>query len=125
MCSSRIRGRLGSMLVFLQNIGMLVGFTGSSYLHYKTFGMLAIALPLTCLLLIYFVLPDTPQYLLRNKREKEAEKSLDFYRNRCEKMSHKRLEELGNEFIELKKHISESSGENSKVSLKDFCEYIL
>lgn len=112
------------MLVFLQNIGILVGYTGSSYLHYKTFGMLAVGLPVTCLIFTYFILPDTPQFLLRNKRESEAEKSLAFYRNKREKMSHKALEELEAEFLELKQYISESSGENSKITWSDFSEYL-
>ncbi|KAL5288087.1 hypothetical protein ACFFRR_008751 [Megaselia abdita] len=111
------------MLVFLQNIGILIGYTMSSYLHYKTVGILAVGLPLTCLILIFTILPETPQFLLRNKREIEAEKSFDFYRNKGEKTSLKALEEMKNEFAELKKYISESSGDNSKITLKDFCEY--
>lgn len=111
------------MLVFLQNIGILMGYTGSSYLHYQTFGLLAVWLPLTCLLLIYFILPDTPQFLLRNNREKEAAESLSFYRNKNEKMSKEVLERIEKEFIELEKQMC-ASGENSKISLKDFCEYI-
>lgn len=113
------------MLVFIQNIGILVGYIVSSYLHYKTVGLMAVWLPATCMTLIYFVLPDSPQFLLRNKRENEAEKSMNFYRNNSEKLSLKDAEGLKTEFAEMKKNIAESSGEGNKLRLKDFCEYSL
>lgn len=111
---------MGSIFIFVQNIGILIGYILSSYLHYKLVGMIAVGLPATCVILVYIFLPETPQHLLRRKLEKEAEASFNFYRNKSDKLAVKSLELLQFEFNEMKKVINESIERNDKISFKDF-----
>lgn len=58
---------------------MLMIYIAGSILNYSTTPKIMLLLPATFLVLIYFF-PETPVYLLRNSRSKEAEASLKFLR---------------------------------------------
>ncbi|XP_034485937.1 facilitated trehalose transporter Tret1-2 homolog [Drosophila innubila] len=77
---NNIRGALSSMAMMYVSFGMIIGFTMSSYLSYYLMPCIAIALPVIYLLAI-IGLSETPQYLLRQGRDAQAEKSYYFYKN--------------------------------------------
>lgn len=60
--------------------GVLAGYIGGTYLDYATNPWVMLTVPLIFVCLFAFM-PETPQYLLRNNRLKEAERSIRFYRN--------------------------------------------
>ncbi|XP_062125159.1 facilitated trehalose transporter Tret1-like [Drosophila sulfurigaster albostrigata] len=77
---NNVRGALSSMAMMYVSIGMIVGFSLASYLSYYLMPCIAIAFPVIYLLAI-IGLSETPQYLLRQGRDAQAEKSFYFYKN--------------------------------------------
>lgn len=80
IADDRVRGVLGSLLVFSCNIGILFGFVLSNYFSYETYPLVMVALPAFFLVGFAF-LPESPQFLVQRGRDKEATRSLQFYRN--------------------------------------------
>ncbi|CAO1407792.1 unnamed protein product [Diamesa hyperborea] len=111
----RIRGTLGSFFIFSINFGTLLSFIAGNYLEYKTVAYVMVALPIIFLFVFVF-LPETPQFLLKRGKEKDAEKSLKFLRG-C-KSSAETPEFVKNELLELSKKISENSNENESSVLE-------
>ncbi|XP_068151046.1 facilitated trehalose transporter Tret1-like [Drosophila tropicalis] len=68
------------MVMLSVNFGILVGYILSSHLSYHVVPLLGVCLPV-----LYFLaallLPESPSYLLKHSKQKEAEKSLRFYKN--------------------------------------------
>lgn len=62
------------------NIGILIGFLAGTYLPYRTVPLVMLAFP-TVFLCAGFLLPDTPQSLLRHGNLEKAKRSLKFYKN--------------------------------------------
>lgn len=75
----KIRGSLGSFFILSTNFGMLLIFAAGNILDYHTTPKVMLILPVSFVALFSFF-PDTPIYLLRNNRNKEAERSLKFLR---------------------------------------------
>lgn len=71
IASDGIRGMLGSLLVFLLNGGILLGYILGAVLSYRLFSIIMLALPLLYIVLFPFV-PESPVYLLRRNRINEA-----------------------------------------------------
>ncbi|CAD7088662.1 unnamed protein product [Hermetia illucens] len=77
---SKIRGALGSIVTITFNAGLLSGFILASHLSYSLYPRIIIGLAIVYIFAIYS-LPETPQYLIKNKRNDEAENALRFYRS--------------------------------------------
>lgn len=75
----RIRGRLGSYFILSINFGILVAFIAGSYLDYYIVARFMLMLPLIYIIVV-LMLPETPYYLARNGKLRQAEKSLYFLR---------------------------------------------
>nr|XP_029716912.1 facilitated trehalose transporter Tret1-like isoform X2 [Aedes albopictus] len=97
IAEDRIRGMLGSTLVFSCNLGILLMYILGDCLPYAMIPWILLVFPL--LFLAGFILiPDTPYYLMR-RNDFKSENSLRFYRG-----YHARAENVSNEFkIELVK----------------------
>lgn len=76
----RVRGSLGSLLVFTCNIGILISFVVGYLVSYAWRPILLLVFPIG-FLLSFVNFPETPAFLLRQGREEEAQKSLRYYRN--------------------------------------------
>ncbi|EDW85306.1 uncharacterized protein Dwil_GK18459 [Drosophila willistoni] len=116
IADSSIRGALSSMVMLSVNLGILAGFILSSHLSYQVVPLLAICLPV-----LYFLtallLPETPSYLLRHSRQKEAEKSLRFYKNPRENDEEQSFKM---DFEELRSNIAaQQASTNERLSFRD------
>ncbi|XP_029035963.1 facilitated trehalose transporter Tret1-like [Osmia bicornis bicornis] len=77
--SDEIRGMLGSLLVFLLNGGLLLGYILGAVLSYRVFTISMLVWPLLYILFFVFV-PESPVYLLRRNRLDDAARSLSWLR---------------------------------------------
>lgn len=67
------------MLILTMNTGILLGYILGRYFIYYTFPWIVIGFPIVFMLGFSFV-PETPIWLMKQKRINEAELSLRFYR---------------------------------------------
>lgn len=116
----KIRGTLGSFFIFSINFGTLLTFIAGNYLEYKTVAYVMVALPIIFLIVFVF-LPETPQFLIKCGKEKDAEKSLKFLRG-C-KSSAETPEFVKTELQELSKKNSENSNKNESSVLDQLSKY--
>ncbi|XP_011181202.2 facilitated trehalose transporter Tret1 [Zeugodacus cucurbitae] len=113
-----IRGRLTSLFTLFLNVGMLIGYTLSSYVPYHIIPIAVILLPLLYLLIeIYF--PETPSYLLHCGKEEEAKKSLKFYSNYTASTKVE-MEKFNIKYEELKTAVQQQKSQSDAVTLRDF-----
>ncbi|CAK9794698.1 Facilitated trehalose transporter Tret1 [Anthophora quadrimaculata] len=74
-----IRGMLGSLMVFLLNGGLLLGYILGALISYRLFSIVALVFPLLYVVFFLFV-PETPVHLVRRNRLGEAARSLAWLR---------------------------------------------
>jgi ABC-type multidrug transport system fused ATPase/permease subunit len=106
IAEDNIRGILGSFFIFSINMGTLLMFVAGNYLSYSLVPRLMISIPII-FLLTFFFLPETPQYLLKCGKAKQAENSLKFLRG-CEK-GKEVPQKVKSELLEMSKKIDEES----------------
>ncbi|KOC68967.1 Facilitated trehalose transporter Tret1 [Habropoda laboriosa] len=75
-----IRGMLGSLMVFLLNGGILLGYILGALVSYRLFSIVALLFPLFYVAFFLFV-PETPVYLVRRNRLGDAARSLTWLRD--------------------------------------------
>lgn len=140
---SSIRGRLGSLWLFLRNIGILIAFILGATLEYEYIPFTGMILPII-FVFTFMMLPQTPQYLLkkgqfqvkffhhRQKKTTEnfikfifqkAEDALKFYRGYAGR-SKEEENALYNEFEKLKTITNDRKTEH-KIQATDFCKLFL
>lgn len=91
-----------------------------SYLSYHTTAYILFTLPIVFLAL-FLQFPETPQYLIRRNRVRDAESSLKYLRGYTSTPDH--LEMLRSEMDGLLVQVSgekDSTEQNSRISLADF-----
>lgn len=81
IADDRIRGRLGTSFFVSLCCGFCSVLILANYFNYYVYTGAFIGFPILSFLLIFFVIPDSPQGLMARNRVAEAEKSLQFYRN--------------------------------------------
>lgn len=112
------------MLILTMNTGVLLGFILGKYFIYFTLPWIILCFPIMFLIGFMFV-PETPIWLMKHKKIKEAEKSLKFYRGiRCDESRYP--EEFKEEFEKIKhfsdfKTVLETNA--AKLHYKDFRKY--
>lgn len=79
IAQDRLRGTLGSFLVLSANTGALCMYIAGAFLDYQTTPK-CMLLVSTAFVTLFLVFPETPIFLLRNGKMKEAEESLKFLR---------------------------------------------
>lgn len=79
IAEDRIRGLLGSTLVFTCNLGILLMYVLGASVSYEIIPWLLLVFPIA-FLAGFFVIPDTPFYLMKRNGYVESENSLRFYR---------------------------------------------
>lgn len=70
---------MGSLFVFALNLGILLAFIVGNWISYYTAQIILFSIPVTFLICFLF-LPETPAYLMKTNRPKEAELSLRYFR---------------------------------------------
>lgn len=70
-----IRGLLGSLLIFMQNIGFLTMYAMGSYLDYHTVVWIALSIPILTVVLMLKA-PESPAYLVKIGKTKVSSMSL-------------------------------------------------
>lgn len=117
----RIRGALGSIVTITFNAGLLSGFILASHLSYSLYPRIIIGLAIVYIFAIYS-LPETPQYLIKNKRNDEAENALRFYRS-FEASNEEERQKFKEDLTIQKDTKNGDMGKKVNVSYRDFCEY--
>uniref|UniRef100_A0A182YRN8 Major facilitator superfamily (MFS) profile domain-containing protein n=1 Tax=Anopheles stephensi TaxID=30069 RepID=A0A182YRN8_ANOST len=119
IAEDRIRGTLGSLFILFLNIGTLVSFVMGSYLSYHLTAYILFSLPIVFIAL-FAQFPETPQYLIRSNRVRDAESSLKYLRGYTSTPDH--LEMLRSEMDALLVQVSgeKDSTEQHSISLADF-----
>lgn len=87
------------MLILTLNTGILLGYILGRYFIYYTFPWIVIGFPIIFLFGFSFV-PETPIWLMKQKRVNEAELSLRFYRGITRETI-----EISKEFTEELEHL--------------------
>ncbi|XP_015606470.1 facilitated trehalose transporter Tret1 [Cephus cinctus] len=111
IASSGRRGMLGSLLVLFINVGILIGFVAGAILSFKVFAICALVLPL-CYLGAFVFLPESPVYLVRCNRTKDAARALLWLRGGDKPT-------VDRELLSLQAQVKEAAALNGKVSFKD------
>lgn len=106
------------MLMLSVNTGILIGFIVSTHVAYHIIPFCIVTLPMVYLILA-FVLPETPQHLLRRKKYAEAEKSFNFY----QMCNSENKQNISNPAFDQLKSIIENRSDSGSVTYKDFCEF--
>ncbi|CAD7088652.1 unnamed protein product [Hermetia illucens] len=113
IAEDRVRGSLGACLVFSINIGMVLAFVSGNYVSYNVVPYMYTTLAIMHLIIFVFF-PESPIYLMKLQKEKEAEASFRYFRN-IRKVSQipesfkAELEKLKSEFMEEKKKDDEAA----------------
>ncbi|XP_055303105.1 facilitated trehalose transporter Tret1-like [Sitodiplosis mosellana] len=115
-----IRGRLGSIITLLVNIGILSGYIVGAIVDYEYVPCIFIAIPLIYVACFAFI-PNTPQYCLRRGRIEEAEKSLRYFKGF--KGDPKQIKAFNIEFERLKS-VSKEHNTDQKLQINDFSEFL-
>ncbi|KAL7010870.1 hypothetical protein ACKWTF_013985 [Chironomus riparius] len=118
IAESSIRGKLGAYFPLAMYIGIFFMFVFGAYLNYFTIPLVMIPV-LVLYFFLMFLLPETPQHLLRNHKDEKALKSLKFYRN-CNEKDSQNVEAVTAEYEALRTNIL--NVHKKDVKLKDFVE---
>ncbi|XP_072948389.1 facilitated trehalose transporter Tret1-like [Epargyreus clarus] len=79
ICQESIRGMMSSLSMIFYGVGMLVSYLLGGFLEYKVMNYTCLTLALTGFALVT-LLKESPLYLLTNGFEKEAKRSIAFFR---------------------------------------------
>lgn len=119
VAEDRIRGMLGSTLVFTCNLGILLMYILGDCLPYDLIPWLLLVFPLAFLAGFLFI-PDTPYYLMKNNDFTESENSLRFYRGYPVKAEYVSTE-FKMELVKLKDSLSDDkcTPQDTKITFQD------
>ncbi|XP_059045504.1 facilitated trehalose transporter Tret1-2 homolog [Achroia grisella] len=95
IAETAIRGTLGAFFQLFLTIGILFTFIVGGWTHWRTLSIVSAALP-PLLVIVFWWMPETPQYLLGKNRRRDAEKSLRWLRGPDADLSDE-LEDMQNE----------------------------
>lgn len=98
---------MGSILIFGINLGILVSFILGNWVSYYTVQLILFFIPVLFLISFLF-LPETPAFLMKNNKIKEAELSLRYFRGLGN-------DETVSEKIELELSSLQTNNKNTKT----------
>ncbi|RVE46763.1 hypothetical protein evm_008547 [Chilo suppressalis] len=79
IAETSIRGSLGAFFQLFLTVGILFTFVVGDYTHWRTLSIISAVLP-PLLVIVFWWMPETPQYLLGKNRRRDAEKALRWLR---------------------------------------------
>ncbi|XP_021700715.1 facilitated trehalose transporter Tret1-2 homolog isoform X1 [Aedes aegypti] len=112
IAEDRIRGQLGSTLVFSSNLGLLIMYILGASVPYNIVPYVLIVLPVV-FLLGFTTIPDTPFHFMRQNKYQRSESSLKFYRGYPSDTKHVSVE-FQQELLRLK----DSYGNEKQIAQK-------
>ncbi|EDW84920.1 uncharacterized protein Dwil_GK12884 [Drosophila willistoni] len=115
--NAKIRGSLSSMMMLFMNTGILIGYILSSHIPYHIMPWIAIICPATYFLSMVFFVRESPMYLIRKGKLKEAEESYCYYNNI--RNNNKNISDMA-EFETMRIALTKSNEKEEAVTWKDF-----
>ncbi|XP_015379736.1 PREDICTED: facilitated trehalose transporter Tret1-2 homolog isoform X1 [Diuraphis noxia] len=106
IAESSIRGELGSYIQVKVTLGILYVYAIGPFVSYEGLAVLCGIIPVIMFVLVLLVAPETPTYLLRSGRRKEAEHSLVLLRGH--------EYDIAGELEELQQQLEEEQKRSSK-----------
>ncbi|CAH0597626.1 unnamed protein product [Chrysodeixis includens] len=79
IAETSIRGSLGAYFQLFLTVGILFTFVVGGWTHWRTLSIVSAVFPIL-LVVVFWWMPETPQYLLGKNRRRDAEKSLRWLR---------------------------------------------
>ncbi|KAM3959838.1 facilitated trehalose transporter Tret1 [Aphomia sociella] len=79
IAETSIRGSLGAFFQLFLTVGILFTFVVGGWTHWRTLSIISAVLP-PLLVIVFWWMPETPQYLLAKNRRRDAEKALRWLR---------------------------------------------
>ncbi|KAL0811515.1 hypothetical protein ABMA28_009906 [Loxostege sticticalis] len=79
IAETSIRGSLGAFFQLFLTVGILFTFVVGAWTHWRTLSIISAVLP-PLLVIVFWWMPETPQYLLGKNRRHDAEKALRWLR---------------------------------------------
>ncbi|XP_025264837.1 facilitated trehalose transporter Tret1 isoform X3 [Camponotus floridanus] len=105
-----VRGTLGLMPTAFGNTGILLCFTAGMYMDWRNLALLGATLPVPVLILM-FMIPETPRWHISKGKSKMARKSLQWLRGKnadiTEELS--MIEKIHQESLEIERNSSQST----------------
>ncbi|XP_055295134.1 facilitated trehalose transporter Tret1-like [Sitodiplosis mosellana] len=118
IANDNIRGRLGGLLLFLRNIGVLIAYILGAVVDYEYIPYVCVVIPFG-FVIIFATLPNTPQFYIAKGDMNKAEYSVKCYKG-YQGESRAEDDALYKEYEKLKTMANESKTEE-KLQLSDFC----
>ncbi|XP_048001750.1 facilitated trehalose transporter Tret1-2 homolog isoform X2 [Leguminivora glycinivorella] len=79
IAETSIRGALGAFFQLFLTVGILFTFIVGGWTHWRTLSIISAVLP-PLLVAVFWWMPETPQYLLKRNRRRDAERALQWLR---------------------------------------------
>lgn len=79
IAETSIRGSLGAFFQLFLTVGILFTFVVGGWTHWRTLSIISAVLP-PLLVIVFWWMPETPQYLLGQNRRRDAERALRWLR---------------------------------------------
>lgn len=112
----RIRGSLGSVMVLMQNIGVLLGYILTSTVNYYVMPYIVIVISIAFMCL-FCRFPDSPEFLQMVCKTDESEASYKFYGNLSERTGISIIGKTDVEFVCVKEIVGRK---RERITMKDF-----
>ncbi|XP_044732056.1 facilitated trehalose transporter Tret1-like [Chrysoperla carnea] len=111
ICEPAIRGRVGALVMIMNNSGVLFSYVVGPYVSYKTFVLILFIIPFI-FIITFCWMPETPYFRLRQGKRDEAMKCLLKFRGLTDD------QQLDNELDTMKKGVdSEMQNKTSVIEL--------
>jgi MFS family permease len=123
IASNSVRGRLGSLMIFSKNLGLVIGYVINSYLDYYTVPFIVFTL-----LMVFFVgfqfVADSPKHLMVQQRTEGAMAALKFFRGYSKSDRH--FSKEFHEEVAALRSANQTDGVevSQKLTVADFCKLI-
>ncbi|XP_049880705.1 facilitated trehalose transporter Tret1-like [Pectinophora gossypiella] len=106
IAETSIRGSLGAFFQLFLTVGILFTFVVGAYTHWRTLSIISAVLP-PLLVIVFWWMPETPQYLLGKNRRRDAEKSLRWLRGPDA--------DLSSELEDMQKEVDNASRQSASI----------
>lgn len=106
IAETSIRGSLGAFFQLFLTVGILFTFVVGGWTHWRTLSIISAALP-PLLVIVFWWMPETPQYLLSKNRRRDAEKALRWLRGPDA--------DLSDELEDMQKEVDDASRQRAGI----------
>lgn len=118
-----VRGILGAMMATSQYFGILLSYIIGAFVPYSYVPYVLLPIPIIFFLSFIFI-PESPMFLIKQNKRKEAENSLKFYKN-CQSDRKEDIDRFNIEWKKLLAFNQKITNVNDKFVFKDFGKILL